>query len=115
MLKDSQKNNFKYRNILIQKATKEELILKKFLEDNKIRFLFQKGFLKPFHRIVDFYIPRRKVIIEVDGDYHKEPIVELRDLNKDIEWLWDRGMTTIRITNKEINNKDFSKLNKLST
>jgi len=63
--KQTQRNNNLYKIKLIKKPTKAELIFKKFLEDKGIRFMFQKGFLKPFHRIVDFYIPKKKLSLRL--------------------------------------------------
>lgn len=108
--KDIQRNNSKYRSKLIVRATKEELIFKKHLEDNNIRFIFQKGFLLPFHRIVDFYIPVRKIIIEIDGGYHKNPAERMRDRWKDKRFLEERGMKTIRINNEDVLNYNLSTL-----
>ncbi len=49
-----QSRNSKFRLELINRITPTEKIVKDWLEENKIRFMFQKGFLKPFSRIVDF-------------------------------------------------------------
>lgn len=69
----------------------------KLLDQIGERYIFQKGFLKPFHRIVDFYLPKKKTIVEVDGGYHKH--TRERDALKDKLWLEQRGMKTIRIPN----------------
>lgn len=100
------KNSY-YRRVLKEKATKPELIFKKFLENMGIRFIFQKGFVKPFHRIVDFYIPELSLIIEIDGDYHNTPETHKKDINKDYCWLKDRNMQTIRVMNEEIYNGSY--------
>lgn len=84
--------------------TKSEVIFKKYLIENKVVFMFQKGFLNPFHRIVDFYIPNGQIIIEIDGGYHKETVE--KDANKDKIW-GKMGYTTIRITNDEVNSGVF--------
>lgn len=106
-IKDRQRNNFKYRNNLILRITKEEFVLKSWFEFNKIRFMFQKGFLKPFHRIADFYIPNRKLIIEVDGGYHE--LIKKQDELKDFLFKQKRGMKTIRIKNEQIWDKSYQK------
>lgn len=110
MNKNSQRNNFKYRSKLIIKATESELIFKKYLEENKIKFIFQKGFLLPFHRIVDFYIPGKKIIIEIDGGYHKNPAERMKDRFKDKRFLEARGMNTIRITNEQVFDNSFNEV-----
>jgi len=102
MNKEIQRNNSKYRITLIKKATKEELIFKQYLNDNHIKFNFQKGFFKPFHRICDFYIKKYRLIIEIDGGYHKE--TKAKDDLKDK--LWSR-FKTLRILNEQINDGSY--------
>ena len=104
MEKATQRNNSKYRLELKKKATKQELIFKKFLEENHIKFIFQKGFLKPFHRIVDFYIKKYRLIIEIDGGYHKNCIA--KDSYKDKIWL-KLKFRTLRISNEDVDNGKF--------
>lgn len=51
--------------------------------------------------IVDFYIPKRKLIIEVDGDYHNTP--ERQDYDdRRSNWLRTSGYQIIRFNNEEI-------------
>lgn len=99
LYKISQKNNHKYLKVLRANPTWEELIVKDYLDDIGVEHIFQKGFLKPFHRIVDFYIPKKKLIIEVDGSAHK--FKKRKDGRKDREWLSKRGIKTLRIRNDE--------------
>lgn len=87
------------------KAMKTELRFKEWLDENKIYYKFQKGFLIPFHRIVDFYIPNHGLIIEIDGGYHND--IKEKDSYKDDTWAEERGMRTIRILNKDVWNGDF--------
>ena len=104
-IRDRQKNNSKYRLELIKKATKQELIFKKYLESKKIKFNFQKGFLKPYHRICDFYIKKYRLIIEIDGGYHNDCV--LKDLQKDRVWSRFR---TLRILNSEVDNGSYKEI-----
>lgn len=64
------------------KATKAEWIFFTFLCSQKIKFRFQKLFMggRKFY-IADFYLPKEKVIIEIDGDSHigKEEYDKERD------------------------------------
>lgn len=103
--KQKQRNNFKYRDKLIKKPTKEELIVKSWLDKQGYKYIFQKGFLKPFHRIVDFYIPKKKIIIEVDGLYHE--YIRDKDLMKDKSYLKKRRMRTIRINNEQVMSGEY--------
>lgn len=50
-----------------------------FLDSHKIKYEFQKifyirssgGFIKQYY-IADFYIPKKHIILEVDGKFHKD-------------------------------------------
>jgi very-short-patch-repair endonuclease len=66
-IRQLQRRNSSYIRDLIKGATKQELIVKKYLEYIGVRAMFQKGFLKPLHRILVFYMPRNGLIIEIDG------------------------------------------------
>lgn len=105
-----QKKNARFIKELRKKATKAEELLGKYLIQRGIYFIFQKGFLKPFHRIVDFYLPVRSIIIEVDGGYHNT--IKKKDDYKDARWKKERYLHTIRITNQEVYKGDFSKVDK---
>jgi very-short-patch-repair endonuclease len=101
--------NMIYRKRLLNKPTKAELIVRKWLKKRMhSNPKFQKGFLKPFHRIVDFYIPKHKIIIEVDGGYHIN--TKEKDRIKDKRWLEERGCVTIRITNEDVFNGTYKKI-----
>ncbi len=104
----SRKRNQEFVTNLRLNPTKEELIVKEWLLENKIKHIFQKGFLRPFHRIADFYIPKKKIIIEIDGGYHNNT-KELDNI-KDVLWLRDRGMITIRITNEQVLSSQYKEL-----
>ena len=79
--------------------TKEERHLwYDFLRDYQFRFLRQKILGK---YIVDFYCPQAKIVIELDGSQHYEPI----GIEKDSErtaYLQQYGITVIRIPNNEV-------------
>lgn len=103
--KQSQARNAKYIVELRKKATRQELKVKEYLDSQNIRAMFQKGFLKPFHRIVDFYIPKHRLIIEIDGGYHKDCVD--KDLIKDL--VWGR-FKTLRITNEQVDDGSYKKI-----
>lgn len=104
--KELQRRNKIFVNGLKSKPTKAEKILQKWFNENGVHHVFQKGFLLPFHRIVDFYIPRpHYLIIEVDGGVHEKLI--LKDNYKDESFSRFRGMQTIRIKNEEIYDESF--------
>ena len=58
--------------------------------------------------IVDFYIPEKRIIIEIDGRQHLMEENKNADEARD-QKLKNRGLTVIRISNKTINN-DFNKV-----
>lgn len=93
-----------YLQELRERKTQEENLVQLYLELIGVRYIFQKGFFKPFHRIVDFYIPKKKVIIEVDGGYHNDIVA--KDAHKDFTWQ-KMGYKTVRITNDEVLNGSF--------
>lgn len=95
-----QGRNNKYRDELKKHPTRAELIVREFLTKKGFYFIFQKGFITPFHRIVDFYIPKKKLIIEVDGEYHIQ--ISGLDKRKDTYFLYLRGFKTLRITNEDV-------------
>ncbi|KKS65204.1 MAG: hypothetical protein UV34_C0023G0005 [Parcubacteria group bacterium GW2011_GWB1_42_6] len=74
----------------------------------KIRKRQIKGFLffrqKPIgNHIVDFYCPKARLIIEIDGGQHYEADNEIADKKRDLE-LKGLGFQVIRFTNLEISN-----------
>ncbi len=84
---------------LRKNMTKEERHLwYDFLRQYPIRFLRQKV-IGQF--IVDFYCPEVKLVIELDGSQHYEPI----GLEKDTErthYLSQYGIKVVRIPNNEV-------------
>lgn len=51
--------------------------------------------------IVDFYVPAAKLVVEVDGDAHNDPIVARNDLirQRNLEAL---GLKVVRFTNHQV-------------
>lgn len=101
------KRNNRFVQELRKKATPTEVIVGKWLLENNIYFIFQKGFFKPFHRIVDFYLPRRG-ILEIDGGYHN--LIKDKDDKKDYLWGNLRYMQTLRITNEQVLDGSFKEI-----
>jgi very-short-patch-repair endonuclease len=63
--------------------------------------------------IVDFYCHRFKLVIEVDGGIHKDPVVSERDKNRTSE-LESFGLKVIRFTNEDVINNTETVINKIS-
>jgi very-short-patch-repair endonuclease len=94
-----------FQNNLKENPTEAETIVLCWLTINNVYFKFQKAFVTPYCRIVDFYLPRpKKIILEIDGGYHKETVE--KDFYKDLVW-GKKGFKTIRITNEEVFNDSF--------
>jgi 5-methyltetrahydrofolate--homocysteine methyltransferase len=51
--------------------------------------------------IVDFYCAEEKLIVELDGDVHDEPMVHAHDVERQ-EWLEQHGHTVLRFTNEQV-------------
>ena len=80
--------------------TPAEERMKGCLESAKIRFQFQSiKFSKGTYRIFDFYIPKHRLIIEVDGDYHNPQYDKKRDEQVN---QYHRALTILRFSNKEV-------------
>ncbi len=88
------------RELRKQMTPAEEKIRKQYFKFLDINILRQKVI---DHYIVDFYIPSRSLVIEIDGDTH---------FNKEAEWydeartkiLEAYGLEVLRITNDEVYN-----------
>ena len=87
-------------------------------EENKVWHQILKGRTPKFHRqriignyIVDFYCPKLKLIIEIDGYQHYyEENIEYD--NKRSEYLEGLGFCILRIDNSEIN-KDIEEVREI--
>ncbi len=51
--------------------------------------------------IFDFYCPRHRLIVEVDGGYHQEPDQAEKDQMRDL-YLSNCGFVTLRVTNEQV-------------
>lgn len=102
---------------LRENATWAELIFKdKMRVACPVKFQFQRGFIKGgYFAIVDFYIPSRKLCIEIDGEYHNDPEQQRKDKHRD-NWLRTaRKMKVRRITNKQAINMSLNEIKQLLT
>ena len=53
--------------------------------------------------IVDFYIPQKKIVIEIDGIQHNSPEHREADIKRD-EVLSEWNITVLRYSNESVNN-----------
>ena len=57
---------------------------------------------------VDFYLPQSKLVIEIDGQQHKlDEVTRVSDRIRD-NYLSSKGITTIRITTRELQNGTYT-------
>jgi very-short-patch-repair endonuclease len=88
------------RRTLRNDATFAERILWYSLRGSQLdgrKFTRQMG-IGPY--IVDFYCPEEKLVIELDGSVHDEPLVKERDIAREA-FLKGNGLTILRFTNDE--------------
>ena len=84
------------------------------LEEASIPFKFQKGFIAyDYYCIVDFYIPRLKLCVEIDGLYHSNSDQVLRDSRKNDYLTRVRNLNVLRLTNEECSNETVDSLLKI--
>lgn len=98
-----------FRKDLVTRQTKAECILARALlkYNDEFNFSYQniiyikkKSLIKKFY-IVDFFIPSKRLIIELDGEYHYTKEQQIKDLErtKDLETL---GYRILRFDNYDI-------------
>ncbi len=88
-----------FRSLLRNKSTSAEAVLwnqlkSKNLEGRKFRRQHSLG-----SYIVDFYCPSEKLIIELDGDPHGDPVQIQKDTTRD-NYLEKLGFTVLRFENR---------------
>jgi len=93
--------------------TKSENIFRTKLTSLKEGYIFQKIIYKDsFYSIVDFYIPKRNLIIEIDGGYHEEEEQIAKDKWRENN-LKSLGFKNIlRFTNEQVYDLDTETLDK---
>lgn len=96
--------NTKYlRRQLRQNMTKAEAILWEKVRATKLGVKVKRQYgIGPY--VLDFYIPKIRIAIEVDGGIHQKPEIKVKDINKD-SFLNENGIIVLRFTNDEILNE----------
>lgn len=75
------------------------------IEINEITGENDKNFI---NQQVDFYLPQAKLVIEIDGQQHKlDEVTRVSDSKRDI-YLSAKGITTIRISTKELRDGTYT-------
>lgn len=80
-------------------ATESEKKFKAKLQFNNIKYEFQKSFIdKNDWYIADFYLPDYKILVEIDGGYHKENNQKVKDRRK-TKFYKELGYKVLRLKN----------------
>lgn len=92
----------KFRLRLLDRMTEYEKIVEDFLKSREIAYIAQKGFFADGRTcIVDFYVPKYKTCIEVDGQYHYLAEQQIKDMSRDSYLTKTRKLAVIRIANHQ--------------
>ena len=87
---------------LVENMTYHEGMFRDKLDILGIKYEFQKVFYDDkMLMIVDFYLPKYLMVVEIDGFQHLSPQGKRRDMRKD-NWLSDKGIKVWRINNSDV-------------
>lgn len=102
-LKQNKKNAIALAKDQRRKKWKSEMIFKKMLNREGVQHVHQKPFYSDSWFFVgDFYIPKLKILIEIDGKNHKKKKDQIR-INKIVESYSINRL--IRIKNSDLINR----------
>ncbi len=87
--------------------TDAESLFRKYLDEFKIPYYFQKGMITSKKRgrvrILDFYISRVKIVFEIDGAYHDNLNQQIKDFEREQEVQRKRrGVLFVRFKNEDV-------------
>lgn len=92
-----------FRSDLIKNQTPAEKTFKALLKGLKIEYEFQKIiYTNTKFYIVDFYIPKNKIVFEVDGEYHDTKEQKNRDKERTAILKENRIVDIYRFTNSDV-------------
>lgn len=90
----------KRRQYLRNNSTKSEQVLWNKLRNSKLGFKFRRQHGIDRY-IVDFYCPKLKVVIEIDGYVHGESLQITKDLERQL-FLENLGFKVLRYRNEQV-------------
>ncbi|MDD2730801.1 MAG: endonuclease domain-containing protein [Candidatus Portnoybacteria bacterium] len=94
------KSQIKLRKDLRQKQTKAELLLWQRIRNKQLGYKFRRQHgIGPY--VVDFYCPKAKAIVEIDGDIHFYEQNIKADKQRE-EYLKSQGLIVKRYTNLDV-------------
>lgn len=87
-------------------STNSEKKFKIYLKLLGYNYTFQHPiYTKASFFIADFFLPKERLVIEIDGGYHDELIQKKKDQNRDRILKEEHGFKTIRISNNDVETK----------
>lgn len=95
-----------YRQLTFARAmrknlTEAEKILWEYLRHDRLGVRFRRQFMCA-GSIFDFYCPRHRLVIEIDGENHRSRMHTINDHARDVVFLREFGIQTIRFSNDEV-------------
>lgn len=95
------------------KPTKAEKKMIKLLNACKVKYIFQKPFISEWNfTIVDFYLPHKQLVLEIDGSIHARLDIVKKDKGHN-KYHLSKGRKVLRITNEEVYKMTPKKLMKI--
>jgi len=88
------------RKQLRKEATGTEKILWHKIRNNQLGYKFRRQH-SIGNYIVDFYCPKQKMVIELDGEIHGERLKMIHDTKRD-NYLRQNGLEVIHYTNEQV-------------
>ncbi len=101
-----------FRKDLRNNGTSAEAFLWKYLQRSQLEGRKFRRQHSIGNYIVDFYCPKEKLIIELDGEIHNKPEIKEHDLKRTI-YLNNLGFHVIRFENKMVFDHLSSVLNEI--
>ncbi len=101
------------RQILRTRSTKPEQKLWYYLKNQNLGAKFRRQYSVGSY-ILDFYCPKHRLAVEVDGGSHFNEIARIKDQTRSI-FLAKHKITCIRFTNLEVMDNIMSVLEKIKS
>lgn len=80
--------------------TKSEERVMKLLDELRYKYIFQYAMFDEWYFLIaDFYLPKLRLMIEVDGDTHLGKYAKMKEAKRK-KWLQSQGIDVLRIRNK---------------
>ena len=91
--------------------TQAESVLWEMVKGKQLGVVFKRQHIIGDY-IADFYCPKAKLVIELDGGYHQLPNQQVSDAER-TQWLEEHGYKVVRFTNEEVIGNTEQTLNQI--